>query len=299
MNDGSTRMRGVRFSRQVIIIGASISVVFLLALTYGASRLLAGFMTRQAMSQVLDENQALQLQISGIEARLGDVNEQLTSLAATDDHLRLITDMPRIDKDVREVGVGGAATPASDYGLQDPKSRQAAVDLEKIEREIRLQKDSFAEIESRIGEHQELILHTPSIRPVEGGYISSGFGRRKDPFNGRSAFHMGVDISVERGTPVHSTADGRVVFAKASPGLGNLVIVDHGFGFISAYGHLSRILVSKGQTIERGQKIALTGNTGRSTAPHLHYEVHVNGDPVDPRDFFFDDNESLAALPIK
>lgn len=294
--DGSTRMRAVRFSRRAVIVGAVAAAVLLGALTYGASRLIASHLTRAAMSQVLEENITLYQQLGGIEQRLEGVKGQLATLYTRDDQLRLFADLPPVDKDIREVGVGGAIVPILDLGTQDPKVREMVADLDKLEREIRLQGDSFTEIERRMKERRDLIAHTPSIRPVDGGYVSSGFGRRKDPFNGRTAFHMGADISVARGTPVHAAAEGRVIFAKATPGLGKLIIIEHGYGFRSAYGHLSTVLVNKGQTIQRGQKIGLTGNTGRSTAPHLHYEVHVNGDPVDPRDFFFDDAESLAAI---
>ena len=276
--------------------GIAVSLLFI-ALTYGTSRLLAGYITRGAMSQVLDENSALRRQLEGMDARLVSVNRQLTELASSDDHLRLIADLPRIDQDTRDVGVGGAASSSAEYGVRDPKARALVADLSKIEREIRLQKDSFAEIEERMSGRADLLAHTPAIRPVNGGYIGSRFGHRTDPINGRPAFHQGIDITIDRGAPIMATADGKVLFAQQSPGLGKLVIIDHGYGFRTAYGHLSRILVNRGQTIKRGQKIALSGATGRVTGPHLHYEVHVNGKPVDPLDFFFDDNESLALIP--
>ncbi len=294
--DGSTQMREVRFSRGAILSGVVAVTLLGLALTYGASRLLAGYMTREAMSTVLDENRVLRDHIEGFETRLGSVNQQLADLATSDDHLRIVADLPRIDKDTRQVGIGGSVSPSAE-AIQDPAVRTVVIDIDKIEREIRLQKDSFEEIEKRISGRQDLVLHTPSTRPVDGGYISSGFGRRHDPFNGRIAFHKGLDFSVPRGTAVHATADGRVIFAQQTPGLGKLVVIEHGYGFQTAYGHLSTILVNRGQTIVRGQKIGASGATGRATAPHLHYEVHVNGDAVDPRDFLFDDNESLANIP--
>jgi murein DD-endopeptidase MepM/ murein hydrolase activator NlpD len=254
-------------------------------------------MTRAAMAQVEDENQALRDQISGFETRIRDVHQKLDVLAKSDDHLRLVADLPRIDSDTRQVGVGGVETSASEFGIQDPEIRNMIGDLDKIEREISLQQRSFNEIEKKIIGRQDIVLHTPSIKPVDIGYISSFFGRRKDPFNGRPASHKGLDFSVPRGTPVHATADGRVIFAQQTPGLGRLVVIDHGYGVRTAYGHNSQILVTKGQLVKRGQKIATSGSSGRATAPHCHYEVHVNGNAVDPRDFLFDDNESLANIP--
>jgi murein DD-endopeptidase MepM/ murein hydrolase activator NlpD len=160
----------------------------------------------------------------------------------------------------------------------------------KMDREIKLQQSSFVEIKDQFESKKDLIAHTPSIRPVEGGYFSSGFGKRRDPFNGRWEIHSGLDISVGRGTPVCATADGEVVFAKRTPGLGNLVIVDHGYGFTTAYGHMSRFNVGLGARVTRGQKIGEVGNTGRSTAPHLHYQVSVMDNAVDPRDYIFEPN---------
>jgi len=296
MADGATKMRAVRFSRGAIIGAISAGALFLIALTYGSSRLIAGYLTRDAMTVVLDQNATLRQQLDVIETRLTSVNQSLGVLAESDNHLRLMADLPKIDKDIREVGVGGAVTSSADYGIQDPKVKELIEDIDKIEREISLQSISYEEIEKRMAGRGDLLAHTPSIRPMVTGYIGSRFGRRKDPINGRSAFHQGLDISCDRGTPVLATADGRVAFSQASPGLGKLVIIDHGYGFRTAYGHLSSFSVSKGQTVKRGQRIGLSGATGRATGPHLHYEVHVNGDAVNPLDFIFDDNQSLAEI---
>jgi len=294
--DGSTRSRTVRFGRHTVI-GASVAVFIVVTLvTIGASRLIAGYMTRQAMASVVDENRNLQRQIGTLSQRFTQVQDHISTLARRDDALRLLADMPPLDSDVREVGVGGAVAPNSGIGSGNPEFAYPMVDIDKLEREIQLQEQSYAQIEDRIKDRLDLFNHTPSIRPMDKGYYTSSFGVRKDPLNGRRAMHNGLDISVERGTPVMATADGTVVFAKATPGLGKLVVIDHGYGFRTAYGHLSVINVSKGQSIKRGQKVALSGATGRSTGPHLHYEVHVNDRPVDPRDFFMDGSDDVYSL---
>ncbi len=294
--DGSTKMRSMRMSRRVVVVGSVALFVLVTLTTIGTSRLIAKYMTRQAMSSVLEENRTLHQQIGGLTERFDEVQGEMLSLAKSDDALRLLADLPRIDLDVRAVGVGGTVAPNSDLGSSNPDVDYLTLDLDKLEREIQLQKESYIEIESRIKDRQDLINHTPSIRPTDKGYFTSGYGIRKDPFNGRPTHHNGLDISVERGTPIVSTADGSVIFAKATPGLGKLIVVDHGYGFRTAYGHLSSINVNKGQTVKRGQKMGLTGSSGRSTAPHLHYEVHVNDHVVDPRDFFLDGSEDIATL---
>ncbi len=131
-------------------------------------------------------------------------------------------------------------------------------------------------------EQQDLLSSTPSIWPTRG-YLTSGFGYRRDPFTGRRTFHKGIDISAPIGQKVYATAKGIVLrtgFQRR--GLGRWVEIDHGFGFTTFYGHLSRILVRPGQRVKRGDVIGYVGSTGRSTGPHLHYEVHVYGKAVNP-----------------
>jgi len=121
----------------------------------------------------------------------------------------------------------------------------------------------------------------PSIWPVRG-QITAGFGQRMDPFSGEGAFHPGVDISVPFGTRVDAAADGIVLEAGPESGYGNEILIDHGFGLTTKYGHLSRIFVVVGQEIKRGQVIGAVGMTGKTTGPHLHYEVHIHDAPVNP-----------------
>lgn len=125
------------------------------------------------------------------------------------------------------------------------------------------------------------IAATPSIWPVKG-WVTSDFGSRRSPFTFARDFHEGVDIAAQWGTPIAASADGVVTYAGYKGGLGKTVIVDHGFGVTSYYGHTSRILVHEGERVTRGTTLALIGSTGHSTGPHLHYEVHVDGVPVDP-----------------
>ncbi len=294
--DGSTKSRTLRLTRRLVIAGCIAVFVLGTLVTIGTGRVIAGFMTRQAMASVLEENRTLQRQIGGFTEKFERVQSEMSVLAKSDDVLRLLADMPPLDSDVREVGVGGAVVPNAGIGSVNPEAELLTVDIDKLEREIQLQMLSYAEIEDRIKDRKSLIDHTPSIRPMDKGYFTSSFGNRKDPMNGRKTFHNGLDISVERGTPVMSTAEGTILFAKATPGLGKLVVVDHGYGFRTAYGHLSNISVSKGQTVKRGQRIGLSGSSGRSTGPHLHYEVHVNDKPVDPRDFFLDGSDDLFSI---
>lgn len=289
MRDGRSSQRVINFSRQKVVWVISISIILIGSISFMASRFVNRHLTQIALSEAKNENLELERQLISMNNRVEEIRTKLTDLFQQDDNLRLVAGMPRIDEEVRQVGIGGAVPPDITLGNEDETIQQLIFDIDKIEREIRLQYSSFLEIDKKFRKNSDLIAHTPSIKPVEGGYISSRFGMRTDPFTGKWKQHNGLDIVQEPGSPVYVTANGKVVFAKKSPGFGNLVIVDHGYSITTAYGHLGRLLVKKGQTVERGQKIGEVGNTGRSTGPHLHYEVTVNKKAVDPVDFLFDD----------
>ena len=129
----------------------------------------------------------------------------------------------------------------------------------------------------------------PSLRPVEEGYLNSTFGYRMDTIDNVKRFHQGQDITVKTGTPIYAPADGVVKRAYYAGGFGNHIKLEHGSGYTTLFAHLSKIKVKHGQKVKRGDIIGLTGNTGRSTAPHLHYEIHHNGKPQNPLDYFFSD----------
>lgn len=130
----------------------------------------------------------------------------------------------------------------------------------------------------------------PSGAPVNAGYNSSSYGWRPDPFTGQKAFHKGLDFMADSGTPIHAAADGIVTQAERAPDYGNIVRVDHGFGLDTRYAHLSGFLVRVGDRVSKGQPIGTVGSTGRSTGPHLHYEVRLNGVPLDPRKYLKNNN---------
>ena len=143
---------------------------------------------------------------------------------------------------------------------------------------------------SYLDEHKKLLSSIPSITPIDGGWLSSAFGYRRDPFTHRRAFHRGVDISSPKGTPIHATADGAVTQVEWYSDWGYGVEVDHGNGFSTWYAHCSKVLVERGDHVERGDIMALVGSTGRSTGPHLHYEVRINGKAQNPIYYMLDRN---------
>ncbi len=236
------------------------------------------------------ENTRLLERVKEIESNLVRLRTEMEKLAEENDGLRAVMDLPQIDPDVRMMGIGGLLLGSGNTILSSPAEAYAEkveLDIDQLLRQAKLEKASFEEIRKKFLTQRERLDHTPSIIPAVG-YLSSGFGWRRDPFTGRRAFHFGVDISGQRGTPVYATANGTVKKIRYLPrSLGKLVIINHGYGYETVYAHLSRITVRKGQSVKRGEKIGEMGNTGRSTGTHLHYEVRVNGRPVNPLNYFY------------
>ena len=146
---------------------------------------------------------------------------------------------------------------------------------------------SFEELVEGLEGKRHRLASMPSIWPTEG-WVTSGYGYRVSPFTGRRSFHSGLDIASDFGTPIVAPARGKVVFAGRKGPLGKTLVIDHGFGLRTSYGHAAEIHVNKGQTIERGERIASVGSTGRSTGPHLHYAVEVKGKSVNPHNYIFE-----------
>lgn len=163
-----------------------------------------------------------------------------------------------------------------------------AIRIDRSIRESQLREQSVLDLWEALSEKQSLMNSIPNIRPARG-WITSRFGYRISPFTGRPAMHTGLDIAAAPGSPVVAPADGVVSFAGYDEGYGKLVTIDHGYGYSTRFGHNSQIFVQVGQKISRWDVIASVGNTGRSTGPHLHYEVRLNGVPRDPANFILDD----------
>lgn len=160
--------------------------------------------------------------------------------------------------------------------------------LALIDESARQGEDMFTVIEARLSEQKLQAMMVPNQRPVDEGYVGSGFGFRIDPITGRRALHTGLDFAAEKGTPILAAAAGVVIVAEYHPAYGKMVDIDHGGGLVTRYAHASRLDVAKGDLVKRGQKIAEVGSTGRSTGPHLHFEVLVNDRPQNPARFLAD-----------
>ena len=232
--------------------------------------------------------------IEDIHIRLKELDNQLIEIEEKDRAVRIYAGMPSIDKDIRKLGIGGfVSNETSDFNNLAPAiSKEISnlqLDIERLSRQVNFELSSYESIYEKVKTNIDRIRHIPSIRPVEGGYLNSSFGYRQDPIDNVRRFHQGQDITVPTGTPIYAPADGFVKRAYYIGGFGNHIKLEHSSGYSTTFAHLSKIFVRHGQKIKRGEIIGESGNTGRSTAPHLHYEVHYHGNPKNPLDYFFTD----------
>ena len=230
--------------------------------------------------------------IDKIQSRLKELDQQIIDIEEKDKAVRTYAGMPEVDKDIRKLGIGGVTLNKPNVldNLAPAVSKEISqlhLDIEKLSRQVNFELVSYEKIYDRVKGDIDRIRHIPSIRPVSGGFLNSSFGYRQDPIDDIRRFHQGQDITVPTGTPIFAPADGVVKRAYYIGGFGNHIKLKHSSGYSTTYAHLSKIFVRHGQKIKRGDIIGETGNTGRSTAPHLHYEVHYRGTPKNPLDYFF------------
>jgi murein DD-endopeptidase MepM/ murein hydrolase activator NlpD len=241
------------------------------------------------------EIEQLTLQYELINKDMGNVEAILGHLQETDDNLyRTIFEAEPVPASLREGGVGGINRYEDLEGYTNSDIViETATRLDKIRKKIAEQSKSYDELIILASNKELMVRSIPMIQPISNKDLTrtaSGFGRRIHPFYKITMFHYGMDFTSPTGTPIYATGDGKVLSVKSSRGgLGNNIVIDHGFGYTSVYGHLNSFNVKAGQKVERGDIIGFVGSTGMSTAPHLHYEVHLNGVPVDPVNYYSND----------
>jgi murein DD-endopeptidase MepM/ murein hydrolase activator NlpD len=275
-----------RFTVSLWPASAAVALAFAMPVLIGLG---ARWSAESAIAELDRSNTALQMENSSYREATAELTTQLTSLQAAVDALgtqaavdpaavRAMDKLPAIVKS-RAMGGGspsGLFAPILDGAFAAPDSTFGALRDLLVVLENRLDI-----VRNGVERRQALAAATPSIWPVVG-WLSSPFGSRRDPFTGGADFHPGLDISADYGVPVHAPADGVVTSAEASGAYGNLVVVDHGYGITTRYGHLSRFGVSPGVHVRRGDVIGYVGSTGRSTSAHLHYEILLNGQLTNP-----------------
>ncbi len=241
------------------------------------------------------ENQELLVQLEVFNKKFDHINTVLEDIQQRDDNIyRTIFEAEPIPSTYRQAGMGGVERYTDLEGLSNSEIViETAKRLDKISKQIYIQSKSFDEVIGLAKRKEEMIACVPAIQPISNKdlkRVASPFGVRMHPFYKVLKMHTGMDFTAPSGTEIYSTGDGVVsTVVQSARGYGNTVIVDHGFGYKTLYAHLSQILVRSGQKVKRGEVIGLVGNTGMSMAPHLHYEVRKNDEPINPINFYFND----------
>lgn len=277
--------------RAVRWIAGGLGVFSLFVLVVGGFLLFNGGAFVRANS-LARENALLTSELQQFRSRVDGLEETITQLGEQDSRVRRLAGLDAMDGEILEVGIGGPgfATPEGRplWAVDSALSNEAFTveyDLSALERRARLLTASLSEASDSLSAHRDMLLATPSIWPT-AGVLSSRFATsRYHPIYHRDLPHEGVDISAPQGTLILASARGTVTFAGWRSGLGNTVEIDHGYGYVTVYGHASKLLVRRGERVERGELIAHVGSTGISTSSHLHYEVHVGGVAVNPMNY--------------
>jgi murein DD-endopeptidase MepM/ murein hydrolase activator NlpD len=292
---GSGASRAVEVSQTVVkaLVGIG-GVVALLFLVLGGTALSRG--VNVTKSRALErENQVLASEIQRLRVRLVGLRDTLNKFSDREQAMRLLAGLTPVDQDVQQAGIGG---PSGQWSERDslsaagPNGQQALaarIDMDQLTRRANILVRSINEAYDSASSQRARYAALPSIMPTKG-WLTSAFAReREHPILHLARPHEGIDLSAPMGMEIEAPAAGVITQVSWVEGYGNMLTIDHGYGLVTRYAHCSKILVVRGQRVKRGQPIAKVGSTGLSTGPHLHYEVWVNGRPVNPMKYVLPD----------
>ncbi len=243
----------------------------------------------KTINEQKNEIKEQRIQVQSFAKDIGKLKKKLVSLSDFEKKVRLIANIKQNDDFTGFLSIGGISREDLDPGIPLAQKhnhliREMHKQINQIDIDTKKQSENYIELLRLLEKKKNLLASTPSIMPANG-VRTSKFGYRTSPFTGLKEFHAGLDIANRKGTKVFATANGKISYAGKRMFIGNEVLIDHGHGIVTKYGHLSKILVKSGSKIKRGDVIGLMGSTGRSTGPHVHYEVRVNGIPVNPEKY--------------
>lgn len=246
--------------------------------------------------QLKNEKEELLLQYEIMNDRLDQMSVILADLENRDDNIyRSIFEAEPIPDNIRKAGIGGVNRYKNLERFKEDGSAviETSKKLDRLAKQLYIQSKSFDEVIELAHQKEDMLASIPAIQPISNKDLrrmSSGFGKRIHPIYKTARFHWGNDFTAPVGTEIYATGKGKVILVeKSNSGYGYHVIVDHGYGYETLYAHMSKVSVRQGQSVKRGEVLGLVGNTGLSSAPHLHYEVLKNGNKVDPINFYFND----------
>jgi murein DD-endopeptidase MepM/ murein hydrolase activator NlpD len=293
---GEGTSRSVAVSSSVLKIVGGVAVVLAATFLAGLFAMLSTSLDLARTERLRRENAALVRELAVLGDRVEELSDTLAVISRRDEHVRLVAGLEPLDPDVRRAGIGGPAGPWADRerllaegGAPGREALRVHANLDALVRRANLLSSSFREAADSLRSHVQRLSATPSIMPTEG-FLTSNFSRvRYHPILHYERPHEGLDITAPYGTPIIAPGAGRVTRVGWENGYGLAVEIDHGYGVVTRYAHLSRTAVAAGQVVKRGDRLGFVGSTGLSTGPHLHYEVIVDGRPTDPLRFIMPD----------
>lgn len=255
-----------------------------------------------AEQRLASENAHYRRQWQFINNELGKSEQRLSALLTRDNtNYRLMLDLPPLSPDQLKAGSGGAPVPLPEDVQHYDELKSSYTRLIQLQHRLEVARQSFDELHEEADRKNRIKESRPAIQPVDNRELNrlhTTFGLRMHPIFGVLMDHKGLDFALPKGSPVYATGNGRVSQAHYSPSYGNVVYIDHGFGYETRYAHLQKFIVHPGQYVQRGQIIGYVGNTGVSVSPHLHYEVYYKGAAVNPIHFFQRDLSSEEYLKL-
>ena len=268
----------------LIIVAVIIFIVIIGSFIYGIANFATEEIDKNKLIQLKEENKVVQREMTKIEKEIFNLYSLIDSLELYGKKLQTHGSLTPFEQDLQDSEIS-SSTPASTTGHVSADLSKNSVDLDQTLNNLlargKVQKESFNELLTHLEEKRYLKDHIPSIIPVQG-WLIRGFGYQVDPFTGTVKMHEGLDIAAPPGTPIIAPADGRVTFAGTRRGFGITVEINHGYGCTTRYAHCQRSRVRAGMNVKRGDIVAYVGNTGTSIGPHLHYEVRIAQQPVNP-----------------
>ncbi len=287
--DSQSESRQLSIRWWVIYASAGLLVLLVIASFFFAGQYVTDQVEQTELARLRTENQRLTEKYEQIRWDLSEANARYQDLVQKEIAIRTMFDLPEINIEERQLGTGGPGSQKYASMSQGEKlAYRTEVEVDRLLRLSEFEIEKYGEVEQELSSLKDRLEHTPSIWPTKG-WLSRGYGMKYDPFTGYKQMHRGIDVANRTGTVIIAPAAGVVKSVGKAGGLGKMIVIDHGYGFVTRYGHLSQITVQRGQKVMRGDEIALMGNSGYSTGPHLHYEVWRNGKALDPREFILND----------
>jgi len=293
---GEGTSKSVSVSTSVLRLAVGVAVVTIASFLAGMAGVVSRTIDFARSERIERENHALSQEIQRLGQQVGVLSDTLAVISRRDEQIRLVAGLDALDPGVRRAGVGGPEGPwpererlLSDGGSAGREALRVHLNLDALMRRATLLSSSFREASDSLQSQVKRLAATPSVMPTEG-FLSSNFALvRYHPILHFDRPHEGIDITAPYGTPIIAPGGGRITRVGWENGYGLAVEIDHGYGIVTRYAHMSRTAVAVGQTVHRGDKLGYVGSTGLSTGPHLHYEVLIEGRPTDPLRFIMPD----------